>query len=100
MPLPLSPEQIQTEMDQALRLALEVTMFAKVYYALGERPPDLGPEMATALQQAIRTLNSAVKQGYHPTNSIHAVVDQNMQDDKWRGAWIERARTSFPTAWE
>jgi hypothetical protein len=89
----LSLEQIQTATDQALRLTLEVTMFAKFYYTHGERPLDLGPEMATALQQAIRTLNSAVKHGYHPTDSIHAEVEKNMRDEQWRGAWIERART-------
>jgi hypothetical protein len=89
----LSPEQIQTAMDRAMRLTLEVTMFAKVYYTHGERPPDLGPEIATALQEAIRTLNAAVKRGYHPTDSIYTEVEKNMQDDKWRGTWLDRTRT-------
>jgi hypothetical protein len=93
----LSLEQIQTATDRALRFTLEVPMFAEFYYSHGERPPDLGPEMATALHESIRTLNSAVKQGYHPTDSIYAEVEKNMQDDTWRVAWIERTRTPFPT---
>ena len=92
----LSLEQIQTATDRALRFTLEVTMFAKVYHTRGERPPDLGPEMATALHEAIRILNSAVKHGYHPTDRIYAEVEKNMQDDTWRGAWIERTCTHSP----
>ena len=65
----LPPEQIQIAMDEALRFALEVVTFEKIILAHGERPPDLSTEVADALQEAIRTLNNAVKLGYRPATT-------------------------------
>ena len=93
----LSPEQIQTAADQALRLTLEATMFARFYHSQGERPPDLGPEMATALGDAIQTLNVAVKLGFSPNATIHGEVEQHMQDEAWRSRWLERHRLASYT---
>ena len=88
----LSPEQIQAEriqaaMDLALRVALEVVMFAKIFHIRGEQPPDLGTELATALYEAIRTMNTAVELGYRPNDRIYGEVEKNMQNDRWRTAW-------------
>jgi hypothetical protein len=94
----LPPDEVQASIDQALRFSLEVTTFAKVLRARHDELPDFGPEMGVALLKAIRTMNAAVTLGYHPTDSIYAEVEKNMQDDTWRCAWLERARIPFTTA--
>src|ERR1700730_508267 len=77
----LSPEDIQAAIDEALRLSLELTVFAKLMRTRNEEPPDLASEMGATLLQAIRTMNAAVKLGYSPSDSVYAEVEKNMQDD-------------------
>ena len=86
----LPSEQIQTALDVALRFALEMVTFEKIVRARGEQPPNFGTDIAAMLQEAIQTLNAAVKLGYRPSNSIYAEVEAHMQDDEWRVAWLEQ----------
>jgi hypothetical protein len=88
----LPPKDIQAAIDQALRLSLELTMFAKLLRARDEEPPDLASAMGAALLQAIRTMNAAVRLGYSPSDRVYAEVEKNMQDDGWRAAWLERVQ--------
>lgn len=88
----LSAEEIQAALDRSLRFALEVVTFSKVSCALGEYPSNFRKEIAGDLEDAIQTMNAAVKLGYSPNATIHGEVEQHMQDEAWRARWLERHR--------
>jgi len=84
----LSAEEIQAALDRSLRFALEVVTFSKVSCALDEYPSNFGKEIAANLEDAIQTMNAAVKLGYSPNATIYAEVERDMHDEAWRASWF------------